>query len=703
MTFEGPGDTPSEPIRIYLDDDTEPFQIAEPPLRFNFSTIHLADGDHTLRVEASNGLAPPTVRTIPFRVRNGVAVTVSGLEPGQTIGGQVELIINAFAGSTEADFEPRQAETPQPVPTWAWVLLLAVGAWSLFYMLNPAQASQAQTAAHARTGPALGAQLYADTCARCHGEDGRGHAQGAGHFEDGNAAMPAAPAPLRDSKNFGVAQHPFHLLSKVVTGKEFTQMPAWGTLMNNDEIVAVVNHVRSSWGHDASQIKLRFRFPPKEIEVLECHIANAILQKDVEQLGAWAFPPPSFVDERTVPILFRNDPNFPKGGEVGREEVLDRWAQYFEDLCDGKVTSFDLLEARYDYEPETVHQEGAYVVAMGNVYQESTTDKGDTVSAKGRFIRVYQRRGGLWVLVFDFADIPFDVGCIPDAQLDGEPLPGEGDEGTDTDAAGGGGAAATDLGYQDVVALLEGLGRSGKTAPHGNFWRSDYQEFVDLMFRHKNVRIRMVVPFYSEKSNLIRGLKKQPLLVCGGGAEPMELSVRAMPPGARPMRDEDVAKIAAWIDAGCPEIAGEPTTQERVPDPNALLCTQHGGVAGGSAQADAATGRKPHPGCASLGAELAAAIERRLPPGNGHGAHQGRGGSDGLGEGAQPSDGGGFPPPGDGGGFPPPGDGGGFPPPGDGGGFPPPADGGGGGFPEPAPPKDPAPPTDAPTGFPPPR
>jgi len=71
-----------EPIKLYLDDAAEPFKVAEPPLRFSLSTIPLADGAHTLRVEAANGLAPPTIKEIPFRVRNGVAVTVSGRRTG---------------------------------------------------------------------------------------------------------------------------------------------------------------------------------------------------------------------------------------------------------------------------------------------------------------------------------------------------------------------------------------------------------------------------------------------------------------------------------------------------------------------------------------------------------------------------------------------------------------------------------------------
>ena len=72
---------------------------------------------------------------MPFQVRNGVAVSVSGLEANQRVGGQLDLIVNAYAGNTETDFEPRRAETPRPVPTWTWVLLLAVAAWALAYTL----------------------------------------------------------------------------------------------------------------------------------------------------------------------------------------------------------------------------------------------------------------------------------------------------------------------------------------------------------------------------------------------------------------------------------------------------------------------------------------------------------------------------------------------------------------------------------------
>src|SRR5256885_198995 len=88
---------PTDVIRLYLDEDKEPFKTARPPLRFQFSTLHLADGPHTLRVEAHNGLAGDSIKEIPFHVRNGVAITVSGITPQQEIAGQVGLVINAYA------------------------------------------------------------------------------------------------------------------------------------------------------------------------------------------------------------------------------------------------------------------------------------------------------------------------------------------------------------------------------------------------------------------------------------------------------------------------------------------------------------------------------------------------------------------------------------------------------------------------------
>ena len=65
----------------------------------------MRDGEqYRLRIEAHNGLAGESVREIPFHVRNGVAITVSGLEPHQEIAGQAGVIINAYAGNIAASF-----------------------------------------------------------------------------------------------------------------------------------------------------------------------------------------------------------------------------------------------------------------------------------------------------------------------------------------------------------------------------------------------------------------------------------------------------------------------------------------------------------------------------------------------------------------------------------------------------------------------
>ena len=683
-----PGEPAKEPIKLFLDDQPEPFKVAEPPIRFRFSTIHLPDGPHTLRIEASNGLAPPTIKSIPFSVRNGVALSLSGLEPDQTIGGQVELIINAYAGNTEVDFEPKQAETPQPIPTWAWVLLLAVMSWSLYYLVTPHRPEAGDTFDVVRPTPALGQRIYTDTCARCHGEDGRGR-----ETPDGKMTV----AALRNTKELAVARNPFKLLSRVVTGVPGTQMPAWGPLLSNEEIVASVNHVRSWWGHDASTIDLQYRYPPKEIEVLECNLAEAMKAKDVEQIAAWGWP--------TIkkPVLFRIGDDL--GGYMG-EEVQARWDEYFKALCDGKIQDFKLREVRYDYEPETADQEGSVVIAMGRVYQESLTHGGKTVFEKGRFIRVYQRKNGLWNLALDFADIPFEVGCDPD-ELAAD------DAGATDDGAGGEDApppAAGDvLGFAEVMAYFKNMGKDARSAPHANFWEFDYQKFVNMSFDYEtengDVTVRMVTPYSSKTSNLIIALKTGKALIACMSGNKTTIDIRRMPVGADYMADADVKKIEDWIDAGCPEVAGEPSVLPNVP-PDDLLCP-----GGGGEQVSSAGGRKMLGGCAAL----------LPPPTQGAGAAGGAPAAGNTGGFPPPKDDSGFPPANDDGGFPPPKDDGGFPPPKDDGGFPPPQDDGGfpppadpkkdaGGFPPPADPKKDAggfPPAEAPKqdtgGFPPPE
>ncbi len=571
-------DEAKEPIKIYLDDQEEPFKTDYPPLRFSFSTIQLADGPHTLRVEASNGLAPPTIKTIPFNVRNGVAVTVSGLEKGQTIGGQVELIINAYAGNTEVDFEPRRAETPQPVPTWAWVLTLAVLAWTMFYIFNPVDNGREASATTLNVGRDIGQRLYMDTCARCHAEDGTGR-------RDPDVPENYLVKKLRDTPNLAVAETPYSLLFKVVTGvrtsgasEKPVLMPAWGPRFTNEEIVAVVNFVRNSWGHDASLITPDKRAAPNGIVEVEENILDAMMRKDAKGMANCCWP------RGIRPQLYRVDgPRW----AVGREDVIGEWEGYFEALGEGEILDFQLTDVRYSYDREVVDDIGTRVFAMGRIFLSTRSAKGKRESETGRFIRVYQRmrepEGAAgakhdhshgdgehevpeWALIFDFASINMRVGCEVDG-VEVDCPPGQ----TPADVGPYPKVSAAGIGYKEVQGYFRALGKDYGDAPHEDFWELPYKEFIEFDFpvswEKADDTIKLLEVGNAKDSNLIKALLDGVgIRVTTGSGKTITEKIAKMPKaGSMPI--ENIAKIAAWIDAGCPEFPKETDTPAPPKDP----------------------------------------------------------------------------------------------------------------------------------------
>jgi hypothetical protein len=86
---------------------------------------------------------------------------------------------------------------------------------------------------------------------------------------------------------------------------------------------------------------------------------------------------------------------------------------------------------------------------------------------------------------------------------------------------------------------------SESAAPHGAFWKTlSYKDFVtgDV----PNIGVPILVKSDSGASNLIRALR---------GQAPFDGSEFERMPGDGPpfVTDEQIAPIAAWIDAGCPE------------------------------------------------------------------------------------------------------------------------------------------------------
>ena len=120
-------------VDVYLDGGREPLLSYRPPVRFELDTTALEDGPHTLRVEAFDSHGNKGLRTISFTVRNGPGITVSGLHDNDVLEGTVPVLVNSYGGAVENRWEPSRAETPSPVPTWGWVLVILFVAFGLYY------------------------------------------------------------------------------------------------------------------------------------------------------------------------------------------------------------------------------------------------------------------------------------------------------------------------------------------------------------------------------------------------------------------------------------------------------------------------------------------------------------------------------------------------------------------------------------------
>jgi hypothetical protein len=119
-------------VRIFVDDRPEPLvDQALPATGVRFDTTGLSDGPHRLIVRARDAEGLEGYEEIPFKVRNGPGVVVSGLAPHSTRRGMVSLTIDAF--SADDPFDPRDAEARSSIPVWVWVMILFVVSWAVWY------------------------------------------------------------------------------------------------------------------------------------------------------------------------------------------------------------------------------------------------------------------------------------------------------------------------------------------------------------------------------------------------------------------------------------------------------------------------------------------------------------------------------------------------------------------------------------------
>lgn len=137
-------------LEVFIDDESVPRYTLEPPSTLELDTEDLADGPHRLRVRAIEDSGTVGVEVIPFTVRNGPGIAVVGLADGDTVRGRIPLLVNAFASRPGDTFEPVRAETPAPIPTWAWVLFLLVAAWGMWFVATEVSSYRETTMATAR-------------------------------------------------------------------------------------------------------------------------------------------------------------------------------------------------------------------------------------------------------------------------------------------------------------------------------------------------------------------------------------------------------------------------------------------------------------------------------------------------------------------------------------------------------------------------
>ena len=113
-----------------------------------------------------------------------------------------------------------------------------------------------------------------------------------------------------------------------------------------------------------------------------------------------------------------------------------------------------------------------------------------------------------------------------------------------------------DLDYAGVQALFVALNRKATAAPHGNFWKLSYDQFVNLEVtpRTREGIVKLLVKGDGEHSNLVKALRGKPMtILLPDGQTTEETDLGFMPPSGARMADADVERIRRWIDHGAPK------------------------------------------------------------------------------------------------------------------------------------------------------
>lgn len=112
--------------------------------------------------------------------------------------------------------------------------------------------------------------------------------------------------------------------------------------------------------------------------------------------------------------------------------------------------------------------------------------------------------------------------------------------------------------YSDVQTLLNDFVKQNnipiQSSPHGRFWNGSYKQFVEgdvpgVTDPATHKPLKVLVVGNSKQSNVVMALRGTQ----GSIFDPETGSIGRMPPSGPFMSDEDINRLADWIDRRCPE------------------------------------------------------------------------------------------------------------------------------------------------------
>ena len=123
-------------IYIFIDDEIKPVAELLSPVNFELDTSKLVDGKHTLKIVSKDPTGKEGMRLIPFEVRNGPAIDIEGIKENAVVDGVIPIMINAYGKGDSKNFLIVGSETPQSIPFWIFILLIAFVAWAIYYHID---------------------------------------------------------------------------------------------------------------------------------------------------------------------------------------------------------------------------------------------------------------------------------------------------------------------------------------------------------------------------------------------------------------------------------------------------------------------------------------------------------------------------------------------------------------------------------------